>query len=974
MSELPPIAVVLTADTSDFTTGIAKAERRLDTLDSNARRAGGGMKALKFAAVGATALLAAKAVFDFGQAAVDSAQQAEIADARLNSIATSMGYVDGAYAGGIARLNDYSSVLMKQIGVDDESIKATQAKLLTFKNLGVTMNETGGMFDRATKAAYDLASAGFGSAEGNAKSLGKALQDPIKGITALGRSGVTFTDIEKEKIKALVESGRVGKAQELVMAAIEKQVGGTAAATATATGKMKVSFGELQEKIGTAILPVLSQLADTLTPIFEKLQGPIGKAAEALGGAFSQAIDALAPVLPVIAEAFGKIAEVVGGILASAITAMMPWFTTLLKLFAELASKIGPVLTPLLEKIGGLIDALVKAVLPLVEPLTEVVMTILDAAAPIIGVVVDALTSLVRALTPVFTAVGILIKPLGQLINVVLVALMPVIQPLLPIITLLANIFGDVLVRAIGLVMTALGYMIQAWAKLAPFILENVTTPVVRLFLEMVSQVISAAADMFGWVPGLGDKLKEAASSVQGFKDTSTKAIADAAKTIGTEGTKIGKDLVDNGVAMMKDPANSTKLNDAGKGVGLDLALGMAAGITSGQTQVNKASALTITRAEHAARAAADSASPSQLFAKIGGDLTAGLVEGVKAGGDKVREALQTTYADWFASTVETLKDKLKDARDALKAFKSDVASALTSGIDFSGAASGAAERGAAVDAAQRALNDARAKAAAAAPDASAEDKKALTDAVTVAQSALDAAETEGTQLGTTFMDALNAQAAKAIEFAEKVKTLISMKLSREALTQVLAAGAEAGVGIADELIAGGATTIAAANDLVTTTQAAADRVAEEAGVTFEGAGVVSANETLKGFKKEFGKDGKGYKKMMNVMDKLAADAARSVKIDVEVTKNITEIITRIPGAQSTAVPPRAFGGPVFAGNPYMVGERGPELFVPNGISGSIVPTDKLKSSEQTINVYAQTNADAHDISREIAWALKVGV
>jgi hypothetical protein len=59
---------------------------------------------------------------------------------------------------------------------------------------------------------------------------------------------------------------------------------------------------------------------------------------------------------------------------------------------------------------------------------------------------------------------------------------------------------------------------------------------------------------------------------------------------------------------------------------------------------------------------------------------------------------------------------------------------------------------------------------------------------------------------------------------------------------------------------------------------------------------------------------------------------------------------------------------------PYMVGEQGPELFVPNGISGNIVPTNKLKSSEQTINVYAQTNADAHDISREIAWALKVGV
>ena len=37
----------------------------------------------------------------------------------------------------------------------------------------------------------------------------------------------------------------------------------------------------------------------------------------------------------------------------------------------------------------------------------------------------------------------------------------------------------------------------------------------------------------------------------------------------------------------------------------------------------------------------------------------------------------------------------------------------------------------------------------------------------------------------------------------------------------------------------------------------------------------------------------------------------------------------------------KAIGGPVQAGQPYMVGERGPEMFVPNQ-SGSIVPNDKM--------------------------------
>lgn len=40
---------------------------------------------------------------------------------------------------------------------------------------------------------------------------------------------------------------------------------------------------------------------------------------------------------------------------------------------------------------------------------------------------------------------------------------------------------------------------------------------------------------------------------------------------------------------------------------------------------------------------------------------------------------------------------------------------------------------------------------------------------------------------------------------------------------------------------------------------------------------------------------------------------------------------------------PKALGGPVSGGTPYMVGEKGPELFVPNG-SGSIVPNNRLGS------------------------------
>jgi hypothetical protein len=58
------------------------------------------------------------------------------------------------------------------------------------------------------------------------------------------------------------------------------------------------------------------------------------------------------------------------------------------------------------------------------------------------------------------------------------------------------------------------------------------------------------------------------------------------------------------------------------------------------------------------------------------------------------------------------------------------------------------------------------------------------------------------------------------------------------------------------------------------------------------------------------------------------------------------------------AIEGRAMGGPISAGQPYLVGERGPELVVPSG-SGNVIPAGKTASmmgGSTTVNIY--TNAD----------------
>lgn len=71
----------------------------------------------------------------------------------------------------------------------------------------------------------------------------------------------------------------------------------------------------------------------------------------------------------------------------------------------------------------------------------------------------------------------------------------------------------------------------------------------------------------------------------------------------------------------------------------------------------------------------------------------------------------------------------------------------------------------------------------------------------------------------------------------------------------------------------------------------------------------------------------------------------------------------------TSSITGRASGGPVSSGTPYMVGERGPELFVPNR-SGNIVPNNTINLGGITIN----NEADSSDFFRKLNSMLGGGV
>lgn len=166
----------------------------------------------------------------------------------------------------------------------------------TFKSIRNEAGAGNDIFNQSTKAVLDL-SKQFGGVEASAVQVGKALNDPVAGVTALTRVGIQFTDKQKDTIKALVETGDVLGAQKIILGEIAGQVGGQAEAQATAADKLKVVWGNLREELGAKLLPVVDKVATFL--------------AERLPGALDFVSRAVGPVLRTIGDAIKGLIDLV---------------------------------------------------------------------------------------------------------------------------------------------------------------------------------------------------------------------------------------------------------------------------------------------------------------------------------------------------------------------------------------------------------------------------------------------------------------------------------------------------------------------------------------------------------------------------------------------------------------------------------------------------------------------------------------
>jgi|GEM_PF-6262168 len=200
-------------------------------------------------------LVAGSAISAFMLESVSAAEESEIATNKLINVFSKMGEKTNKAA---LEAAEYASQLQYSIGVEDEQIIAVQTKLATFKKASDEVARSSGLFNRIVASAFDMEAIGFGDAMSNIVAFGKAFNDPINGAAALKKMG-TLTAKEVGTVKLIAQTKGIAAAQEVIINALERQGKGVAEKNATAANKARLAFGELQEKVGTGLVPLINR-------------------------------------------------------------------------------------------------------------------------------------------------------------------------------------------------------------------------------------------------------------------------------------------------------------------------------------------------------------------------------------------------------------------------------------------------------------------------------------------------------------------------------------------------------------------------------------------------------------------------------------------------------------------------------------------------------------------------------------------
>lgn len=227
MATAGSIVVDLLMKTGSFETDAQRAsktaEKRFKEIEKQAKETASSVSSA-FAGLLSGALLGVGFGTVFGKF-IEETKNAQSEQAQLAAVLKSTGNAAGFTA---AELNKMASGMAGVVSEGD--INRAQTRLLSYT--GVVGDE----FPRALQAAIDMSVRLGMTVEQSAETVGKALDVPSKGLTALSKQGFRFTEDQKKLVESLEQTGRVAEAQDVILKALESSYGGAADAARNTLG------------------------------------------------------------------------------------------------------------------------------------------------------------------------------------------------------------------------------------------------------------------------------------------------------------------------------------------------------------------------------------------------------------------------------------------------------------------------------------------------------------------------------------------------------------------------------------------------------------------------------------------------------------------------------------------------------------------------------------------------------------------
>jgi len=308
MADLGAVAVRIGANISGLQRGLSDASGRLSAFVKDGEGAAARIKN-SFSSVSGvvTAAIAGASIGSAFRSFIQNTIDAQDEQAQLAAVLQSTGNAAGYSQ---QKLNEMAEAMAKASTFDSGEINIAQTRLLSYTGV------VGESFPRAMQNAIDMATRMGMSVSQAAETVGRALDIPSQGLTALTKQGFRFTDAQKDLVKQLEETGKTAEAQAIIMEAMESSYKGAAAAA--------------QNTLGGAIKNLQNAIKDTLTGDDQSVNG------------LTEAINDLANEMnsPEMKAGFGAIMSGLANIASYAVSAFSK-LTTFGKVLGEvIAGKI----------------------------------------------------------------------------------------------------------------------------------------------------------------------------------------------------------------------------------------------------------------------------------------------------------------------------------------------------------------------------------------------------------------------------------------------------------------------------------------------------------------------------------------------------------------------------------------------------------------------------------------------------------